>query len=524
MLSSIARGNSGLLLEKRRGDRNQQGLVSCHAYQHETDQSLFSRLTSLIYTHCSNDLIQKSDKLYAENRGKHGNYGVCFFLEGVNALNFCRRRVRKVLGMLAAFLCLALASCATVTPSVASPEVPVEVPQSDDKPVVEEQEFPVEIVPPEIEAAEEKPVPQAEAEPLVFPGSTLLGTLPYEPESTEEEIITVSMWESGEREERLERAFDLYESLHPGVSIDAEFIDYNGYWGNIALDAGSGRLSDIIEMDRTHLRTFEQRSLIKDISEYFDGISGYGLPLGLVSDVMLYDEALVDESGTVVSNPLTMDNLVDVGERIYEEKGIKTAVSLKMDFLESLAAADGRDIYEEIAEGRKDTVLKYFRFLSSLSDYGFFSFSGSGCWNSFTDTTELEHGEGYSAVPFSRLEPYALLSITSEASENKSIGQFLSWLLLSEEAGKILRLDFGVPAFRDISEEHFTGDEKEQLSFISSVDFIPYGSLPPIGSPEVARILLDYSSKVRSGMLDASEATSLFIHDSRIILERAGAI
>ena len=339
MLSSIARGNSGLLLEKRRGDRNQQGLVSCHAYQHETDQSLFSRLTSLIYTHCSNDLIQKSDKLYAENRGKHGNYGVCFFLEGVNALNFCRRRVRKVLGMLAAFLCLALASCATVTPSVASPEVPVEVPQSDDKPVVEEQEFPVEIVPPEIDAAEEKPVPQAEAEPLVFPGSTLLGTLPYEPESTEEEIITVSMWESGEREERLERAFDLYESLHPGVSIDAEFIDYNGYWGNIALDAGSGRLSDIIEMDRTHLRTFEQRSLIKDISEYFDGISGYGLPLGLVSDVMLYDEALVDESGTVVSNPLTMDNLVDVGERIYEEKGIKTAVSLKMDFLESLAAS-----------------------------------------------------------------------------------------------------------------------------------------------------------------------------------------
>ena len=27
MLGSIARGNSGLLLEKRRGDRNQQGLV-----------------------------------------------------------------------------------------------------------------------------------------------------------------------------------------------------------------------------------------------------------------------------------------------------------------------------------------------------------------------------------------------------------------------------------------------------------------------------------------------------------------
>ncbi len=72
MLGSIARGNSGLLLEKRRGDRNQQGL--CSGFW--PDQSMFSRLMSLLYTPFIWNRMQKNDLPYAENRGKCRIIGV----------------------------------------------------------------------------------------------------------------------------------------------------------------------------------------------------------------------------------------------------------------------------------------------------------------------------------------------------------------------------------------------------------------------------------------------------------------
>ncbi len=375
--------------------------------------------------------------------------------------------------------------------------------------------------PPDVSVPSVSVVSEEAAEPAVFPGSGLLGTVPYSVPEEGPLELSISLWESGINKERISEALDLYEELNPGVEISAEFIDYPGYWGNVSADAGSGKLSDIIEMDLSHISQFAIRGLVRDFSAFAGGVSGYGIPTGLVSRVMLYDEELLSSLGIAFPPIFSMESLKETGSEVFGECGIKTDTSLGIGILEAVAAYRGNDIYEEIREGEDLSARIYFSLVEDVSSLPYFSFSGTDeCWNSFSDTTGIAPSYGAVSVSFSGLEPYAMLSVSSSSDHPDAAAALIEWLVASPEAGRIMRLSFGVPAFRhapsDLSEA-----ERMQLEFISSLPEHSAASVPPIGNPEIGRLLRSYSSLVRDGSLTPDEAASSFVSESRSILEKA---
>ncbi len=379
------------------------------------------------------------------------------------------------------FLCIGLFSCATL------PEEPISPPSSEE--VIPEIEPEIaEEIPPEPVAVVKENVSSP-----VFSGSGLLGNIPYRNEKDTEAVVTISMWESGERRVLIEEAIEVFESLNPGVTVKAEFIDYSGYWGNIASDAAIGKLSDIIEMDRIHLSTFIARSLVVPIPSF-----GFSIPMGIVSDVMLYDKVLLDKLGITVKSPVTIDEIERIGEEVYIKKGIKTSASIGIDFLEAVAGYHGSDIYSEIKALDSSSTRRYFSILDRLESHPYFTTSLSGeAWNSFSPSNEIKEGDGTALIPYSSPYPYAYLSLTTE---NNEALVFLDWLLFSEEAGRIIGRAFGTP----LSDSAYSSDV----------------SIPPIGTPEIARKLTEYEAKL--GKLSAEEAADEFVAEANRILLRAG--
>ena len=334
-------------------------------------------------------------------------------------------------------------------------------------------------------------------------------------------VITASFWETGEKRALLEEAISLYQSINPGIRIKAEFIDPDGYWSNISADAAGGRLSDIVEMDRRYIGQFISRSLIEDLEGFWPGFEGYGLPMGLDADVMAYRSDCIENAGIAIPGEFTLESVLSTGEAIYECSGLMTDTSLDMGLLEAISAMQGGSIFEDVAEGNTESAMKYFSLVSQLSALPFASFSGGGEeWNRFTSAADIRDGEHAVAVS-PRIEPYALLSISSSSDVKAEAERFLFWLLASDEAGSILRIAFGIPLFRSIDSGNLSPLERLQFRTVLDDEGKPDQEIPPAGYAELSLLLSRFTLRVWKGEMLPEEAAAAFCSEASVILERA---
>lgn len=424
--------------------------------------------------------------------------------------------------LIAVLLCLFLSSCSTPADENPVSIAPVEVPHAVEAAPVSEPEIPEtgpDPVLPEAEEAEPEEEPVASEAPA-FSGSSLLGTVPYDHDDTDT-VLTASFWETGEKRALLEEAIRLYESLNPGIRIKAEFIDPEGYWSNISADAAGGRLSDIVEMDRRYIGQFISRSLIEDLSGFWPGFEGYGLPMGLDADVMAYRSECIESAGISIPGEFTLESVLCTGEAVYECTGLMTDTSLDMGVLEAISVMQGSSIFEDIAEGNTEPALKYFSLVSQLAALPFASFSGGvEEWNRFTSAADIRDGERAVAVS-PRIEPYALLSVSSSSGVKTEAERFLFWLLASDEAGSILRIAFGIPLFRSIDSGNLSPLERLQFRTVLDEDGQPDQEIPPAGYAELSLLLSRFTLRVWKGEMMPDEAAAAFCSEAAGMLERA---
>lgn len=461
-------------------------------------------------------------------RKQRKSFNLCsiLLLKGKNMAGkkgICRRKIYALI----AIVCVFAVSCSTV--SVENTEVrktDIASPMPPAITVEEQLELPSPVIVdiPEVVIEHEEKEEMDDEIPfsLPFSGSELLGTIDAPARDDEGVIIHISLWETGERREKLEEAFRLYESLHPDVDIVTEFVDYPGYWGNISADIGAGRLADIIEMDREHIRQYSEKALIRDLSDYNPFLSGYGIALGFSAPVMLYDKVLLADAGIVLPDEFTLGAFEEIGSVLYEEYGLMTETSAGIGLLESLALWYGDDIYESILSGDTGYLTLYFSLIDHISSIPFFtSVQREDTWNRFASSVDIKEDDGILQLGHCTVEPEAFFSLTAASECPEEAIALISWLAASPDLLPLFRLSFGIPAFRSLDSISLDWSESKQLLYFEAVADDSAIPLPPAGNTEIALLLSEYSAKVSSGM-PAEEASFLFLEEARDILIRAG--
>lgn len=157
--------------------------------------------------------------------------------------------------------------------------------------------------------------------------------------------VTLSLcwWGNQTRNDVTKKAVDLYMEQNPNVEIKVEFTDWSGYWDKLSAMAAGGNLPDIIQMDYSYLQQYQQSGQLADLSQFIDSgvidtskiadsvidsgsIDGtcYALSLGSNAPMMVYDKEIVEQAGVEIPEQLTIEELYDIGQTIYEKTGVKT--------------------------------------------------------------------------------------------------------------------------------------------------------------------------------------------------------
>ena len=224
-----------------------------------------------------------------------------------------------------------------------------------------------------------------------------------------EENVELSMicWGSQTRQEYTQKAIDVFEEQHPGITINLEFTSWDGYWQKLAAMAASKELPDIIQMDYSKVVQYDNGGLIIDLMPHVEsGIidlsdceeslwkSGIindkllGGSVGTNSMVTVINDELMEQAGLEIpDDEWTWTDYTELCSQIMEKKdelGIKWADQyseaaidinqLTFEMLEAdcnLFSQDGNNTFGfDKEEGRK-VFVHYFETMKDMIEKGY---------------------------------------------------------------------------------------------------------------------------------------------------------
>lgn len=143
--------------------------------------------------------------------------------------------------------------------------------------------------------------------------------------------IRFTWWGSTDRHKRTQAALAAYKKKQPEVTVRTQFSGWDGYWEKLATQTAGNNAPDVIQMDYAFIGEYARReSLLAlddyvpdklDLSDFPDNtltggkIDGklYGVNAGVNSWAMLYNVALLDETGIEMPDEtLTWDDLASL--------------------------------------------------------------------------------------------------------------------------------------------------------------------------------------------------------------------
>lgn len=149
--------------------------------------------------------------------------------------------------------------------------------------------------------------------------------------------IRFGWWGGAERHEATLAAAKLFEASHPGVTIKAEYMGWNGYIERLTTQMGSGSEADIVQMDWAWLATFSKTgdgfyNLLNagdkvNTAAYdqkwinmcmVDGKLN-ALPVSFTTRFFIWNKSTFDKAGIAI--PTTWDEWVAAGPVMKEKLG-----------------------------------------------------------------------------------------------------------------------------------------------------------------------------------------------------------
>ena len=369
--------------------------------------------------------------------------------------------------------------------------------------------------------------------------------------STEDQIVLrMAWWGSQVRHDATVAVIEMYEAANPGIKIEYEFYDADGYWTKMNTLVASNEVWDIFQvggnfptyMDK--IVTMDQfiEDGIVDVSntteEYLNTTRYNGEQIGVSSGVntygIAYDPALFEEAGAKMpTENWTWEDWREACLKIHEELGIFGSSKMgDKDFEPGATARVNQfDIALNFFATTNDqlgfddpSILEgYFELRKELVDAG--AFPDPGAVSEITDietdflvtgeaamtwvasnqlaALEAAAGRNLEIVPIPRIssDGPAGLSVTSsqmlcvskDSDVPEEAAKFINFFLNDEEANKILAGERGVPVMSHTREavlEVAEDTTQEVYDFVALVGSFETGEVNPI-SPESTPIIRD---------------------------------
>lgn len=147
--------------------------------------------------------------------------------------------------------------------------------------------------------------------------------------------LRFSWWGAQERNKATLDAIDLYMKKNPHVKIEAEYMDYNGYYEKLVAQLTGGTAPDIFQVvDRWYFDLAGQKPFLLDLgtqkdidfskldpdfmkTQLFKG-KMLGFPSGLQGGVLLYNKDFFKRFNIPEDTVWTWDNLIEWGQKVHQ--------------------------------------------------------------------------------------------------------------------------------------------------------------------------------------------------------------
>lgn len=318
-----------------------------------------------------------------------------------------------------------------------------------------------------------------------------------EANGSEDVELRMYWWGSDVRHQVTQEAIDAFEEQNPGITIQAEFAEWAGYWDRLATMTAGGDMPDIIQMDLQYLAEYGGRGTLADLeqlpidfSDWDDSTvdSGrtpdglFAAVAGINAPVALLNPDLFDEAGVELPDDRTWtwEDYADIAGQITDSGvGLGSSGFLGDHEFEGWLNQQGLSLFSD--EGglgfEPSDLAEFYAYVADLSDAGampdpaviaddvvapvdqtLFATGDSAMsfwWSNQLSALEAATGTGIEMTmrPSSNggdlpsgtyYKASQFFSIAETSPHQEEAAQFLDFLLNSEEAGQIVLVDRGI--------------------------------------------------------------------------------
>jgi multiple sugar transport system substrate-binding protein len=395
--------------------------------------------------------------------------------------------------------------------------------------------------------------------------------------------LVVAWWGAQTRNNKFIACFDRYMELNPNVVIETQTNGFSDHMVALSASAASGTLPDVSMSQAAYLAQYVDAGLFLDFTPYIEtgmmdassisknvldtgkiGNGIYGITAGINALCIVYNKTLTDSLGITVKDYMTVDEFTDICRMINQKTGVKTHPTNSAAYIEFLARAEGKVLYEENELGvdSYEELLPYFEFIetgikegwiidptlvvsvNAIEEYPIVNYTtpDTQSWCAMINSNQLlsvattmpagiELGITTSPSPDAEKSNYLRQSMCWTVSANspnvEEAVKLVSWMTNSEEANAIIAGEPGVPASSKMANYLGTivgSTEKQIMEYITNV-VTPKASIGNPNAPANATriengLINELVEQVQYGEISAEQAAkTLFTKGNELMQE-----
>jgi multiple sugar transport system substrate-binding protein len=389
-----------------------------------------------------------------------------------------------------------------------------------------------------------------------------------EPTQLSDGDVTISMayWGGDTRVQQTDAAIAAFEKQHPNITVQAEPADWTGYWDGLATRTAAGDMPDLVQMDELYLASYADRGALADLGALeidtsdidadalaagkLDGTI-YGLThsvgmYALVANTDLFEKYGVDETWSWDDFAATAKELTDKSGG--EIAGTDQIGGFDVLSLKHWVRSDGGEVFGEDGKVTMDpaSLAKMWTFETELQESGAMlspsaiveSFNAGISANAMstnkvgfavgaaTQIKTLTESSGSNLRLMKLPEPEGVhpaslkssmyWSISSSSKHPAEAALLADFLANSEEAGKIILTERGIPSNAKVREaivDSLSDVDRAPIDYIDRVTVGPTPVVTPNGASTIEAILQRYTQEVFGGQSTPEDAAQAFVDE-----------
>jgi pectin-derived oligosaccharide transport system substrate-binding protein len=386
--------------------------------------------------------------------------------------------------------------------------------------------------------------------------------------------LRFSWWGSDPRHEYTQQIIDLYESEHPGITIEPSFTGFGDYWDRLATEAAGGGAPDVMQQETRYVREYADRGALLDLNRYVPDIiktqqldpsvmqtgvidgEMFAVPIGINAHAVVADPQVFAQAGIPIPDDRTWtyDDMIATATAITNAGpegtwGFQMTTAIDTSF-EIFARQRGENLFNEQGDlaFRRETLIEWWghqlRFHESGGappaartieleaadiDGSLFSSNQGGLGTAWTNQLvaldevsgrELQllrfPGEGTEQQAGMYFKPAQFWSASSQTEHPEEAARFIDFLLNDPRVADLMLSERGLPVNVELRERilgKLSPADQQAAAFLEAIepDIAPPPPLPPQGAGEVQAIMQQLNEQVLFGQITVEQAADQFM-------------